>query len=81
MVDVAMLLVLFNAVKEGIGELVPEDWFNPIEALFEPFQLNEVPVPELGELAVRFIWLIIVPAHTKMFEKELLTGFGLTVIV
>ena len=42
-------------MKDGIGEVVPDEVLNPIAVLLVPLHVNEVPVPEFGEDAVRFI--------------------------
>ncbi len=75
------LLVALTAVKEGIGDVIPEFVLNPIAALLFPLQENEVPVPKLGEVAVRIIWLILVPGQTSIFEMGVATGSGFIVIV
>ena len=72
-----MLLV---AVNDGIGDVVPDEVLNPIAALLLPFQVKEVPDPELGELAVKLMELTGAPAQVKIFEIGLITGFGLIVI-
>lgn len=49
------MLTVFAAVNDGIGEVVPDEVLNPIAALLVPVQAKDVPVPEFGEDAVRFI--------------------------
>jgi hypothetical protein len=80
-VEFIELTVLFEAVNEGIGEVVPEVVLNPIAELLVPLQVKEVPVPEFGELAVKLIELTEVPEQVNTFEIALATGLGLTVIV
>ena len=38
-----------------MGDVVPEEALNPIDELFVPLQVNEVPVPELGEVEIKLI--------------------------
>ena len=76
-----MLFVLFVAVNEGIGEVVPEVVLNPIAVLLVPLHANEVPVPKFGELAVKLIELIEDPAHVAILAIGFIIGFGLIVIV
>ena len=64
-----------------MGDVVPEEALNPIDELFVPLQVNEVPVPELGEVEIKLIWLILVPEQTELFEIGEITGNGFTVIV
>ena len=75
------LFVLLVAIKAGIGEVLPDVVANPIAALLVPDQEKEVPVPVLGEDAVKFIWPTFVPLHTEMFVIGVAIGLGLTVIV
>lgn len=77
MVDVEVLL----AVKDGMGDVVPEIAVKPIAVLLVPDQLNEVPDPAFGEEAVSIIGFMDVPGHSVMSEMTMATGFGLTVIV
>ena len=38
-----------------MGDVVPEEALNPIDELFVPLQVNEVPEPELGEVEIKLI--------------------------
>jgi len=81
MLDETELFVAFNPVKAGIGEVLPDVVAKPMAALLVPDQKKEVPVPVLGEDAVKFICPTFVPLHTEMFAIGVAIGLGLMVIV
>jgi hypothetical protein len=73
--------VSLTAVKEGIGDVIPEVVLKPIAALLVPFQENEVPVPFKGVDAVKKMGEMVVPAQTEISEIASAIGLGFIVIV
>lgn len=69
------------AIKEPIGEVVPEVVVKPMALLLVPLQTKEVPVPLRGDDAVNKIGEMVVPAQTEISEMATAIGLGFMVMV
>jgi hypothetical protein len=78
-VAVTVLLEVLVVIKVGMGEVVPLEGDNPIKFALVALQVNEVPEPFKGELAVKSILAMVVPLHTCCEEMVFNIGFGLIV--